>query len=174
LTAGENAVVFTASTISGTDEYGEPAAATLAFGVKDSTLAINADTTIAALTLDVSAAGKITVAANQKLTLKYVAGEAEDGVLSGAIFTKKVTTGSGNVVKANAATPKSSDGAIDDAAALATVKVAVGTVTDTGDLGTGAANKALADGVIGSASAVTINKSNTFTVGDAGAITVGT
>jgi hypothetical protein len=171
LTAGENVVVFTAGAISGMDEDQEAAAATLALGTSNVELKIKAGTVLDALTLDVSDAGKITVTANQTLTLKLA---GDDGVLSGAIFTLAVSGGTaGGAVKANAVTPKSSDGAIADAAALAAAKVEkAATATAAGDLATGGATTDAANGVITKTEAITIDKKDTFTVGAAGAITV--
>jgi hypothetical protein len=182
LTAGEAAVVFTASTISGMNEKKEAAAATLAFGTKDSVLTVKGDTVLEAVTLDVATKGKISVAANQKLTLKYVAGDDDDGKLSGAIFTKAVSGGTaGGAVKANAATPKSSSGAIATSAVLAAAAVEAALtagVSADGNLGTGDDGSGTAldleDGVITgtTGTGTSIDTANTFTVGTDGAITV--
>jgi hypothetical protein len=181
LTAGASlgAVVFTASKISGMAGKVSLAAATLVFGTNDSVLTVKGDTVLEAVTLDVATKGKISVNANQKLTLKYVADD--NGVLSGGIFTVAVSGGTaGGAVKANAATPQTTNGAIADAAALAAAKVeAALTAGAVGDLGTGNGGSGtdaldLEDGVITDSSAVTIDKADTFAVKADGAITVTT
>jgi hypothetical protein len=152
------------------------AAATLAFGAQDSVLTVKGDTVLEAVTLDVATKGKISVAADQKLTLKLA---GEDGVLSGGIFAKAVANGSGSVVKANAATPLTTTGAIATSAALAASKVeAALTAGAVGDLGTGDDGSGTAldleDGVITgtTGTGTSIDTAKTFTVGTDGAITV--
>jgi hypothetical protein len=165
------AVVFTAGTISGMGEDGETAtAATFAFGTDDSTLTVKANMAIEALTLDVSAKGKITVTNGKTLTLTHA---GDDGVLSGAIFTKAISGGTpATAVKANAATPKTTSGAISNAAALAAAKVEAKAAADVGanDLGTGATTTAPANGVITGGASTSIDTGDTFAV-SGGAIT---
>ena len=175
-------VAFLAARIDGVDDEGTPlvekttdptSAATLTFGTADSTLTIKGATAIGGVILDVATKGKIVV--RNGYTLMLALGAGTNHVGSGGIFTKAVSGGSGNtVVKANAATPKSSDGAFGTADVLGSAAVenqAASGVTATGNIGTGGSNPPASGTITASTGDVTIDKDDTFAVSDA-AITV--
>jgi hypothetical protein len=171
-------VAFTAAGIEGYTSTGRSlvtaaidptSAATLTFSTKDSELKVTGAATIGGVILDVSTNGKITVVKDKTLTLSLGTGAGHIG--SGGIFTKASTAKS--AVKANAATQNSTaDITLVKAGTAKVEKAAEGTA---GNLATGNASTDVAAGVIDSASAVTIDKNDTFAVtGTKIAVTSGT
>jgi hypothetical protein len=169
---------YTTSGVAIVGDNSATTAATLALGGTGTVgpvFAVTGNTAVGGVILDVATKGVIKVTGGKTLTLE--AGADSDSKGSGGIFTAAVTGGTPvTVVKANGATLKS-DGAFNGATVLAGAKVeakAAAGIGAAGDVGTGATNIPVADGVItGAADGTSIDKNDTFSLSGGAVVPAG-